>query len=72
LDLEATGSNVYLAWSDRPFETACDINSSCNDILFVRSTDNGAHFGSISNLSNNDGKSNNPQMDLHGSNVYIV
>jgi hypothetical protein len=72
LDLEATGSNVYLAWSDRPFETACDINSRCNDILFLRSTDNGANFGSIKNLSNNDGTSNNPQMDLHGSNVYIV
>jgi hypothetical protein len=72
LDLEATGSNVYLVWSDRPFETACNINSRCNDILFVKSTDNGAHFGSISNLSNNDGNSNNPQMDLHGSNVYIV
>jgi hypothetical protein len=72
LDLEATGSNVYLVWSDRPFETACDINSRCNDILFVKSTDNGAHFGSISNLSNNDGNSIIPQMDLHGSNVYIV
>jgi hypothetical protein len=76
LDLEATGSNVYLTWSDRPSESACDINSRCNDILFVKSTDNGAHFGSIKNLSNNDGNSNpgsvNPQMDLHGSNVYIV
>jgi len=72
LDLEATGSNVYLTWSDRPFESACDINSRCNDILFVKSTDNGAHFGSISNLSNNDGHSIIPQMDLHGSNVYIV
>jgi hypothetical protein len=72
LDLEATGSNVYLVWNDRPFETACDINLQCNDILFVKSTDNGAHFGSISNLSNNDGDSFNPQMDLHGSNVYIV
>jgi threonine dehydrogenase-like Zn-dependent dehydrogenase len=69
LDLETTGSNVYLAWSDRPFETACDINLQCNDILFLRSTDNGAHFGSTKNLSNNDGDSNNPQMDLHGSNV---
>ena len=38
LDLEATGSNVYLVWSDRPFESACDINSRCNDILFVKST----------------------------------
>src|SRR5207237_251256 len=29
-------------------------------------------FGSIKNLSNNDGNSIIPQMDLHGSNVYIV
>jgi hypothetical protein len=29
-------------------------------------------FGSIKNLSNNDGNSNNPQMDLHGSNAYII
>jgi hypothetical protein len=72
LDLEATGSNVYLAWSDRPFETACAINLRCNDILFLRSTDNGANFGSIKNLSNNDGTAENPQMDLHGNNVYIV
>jgi hypothetical protein len=76
LDLEATGSNVYLAWSDRPFETACAINLRCNDILFLRSTDNGANFGSIKNLSNNNNNDNgdsiNPQMDLHGSNVYIV
>jgi hypothetical protein len=72
LDLEATGSNVYLVWSDRPSETACAINLRCNDILFLRSTDNGANFGSIKNLSNNDGNSDNPQMDLHGNNVYIV
>jgi hypothetical protein len=75
LDLEATGSNVYLVWSDRLFESAClslGRLQFCNEILFVRSTDNGAHFGSISNLSKNDGDSLNPQMDLHGSNVYIV
>ena len=54
------GNNVYVVWSEN------------GDVFFKRSTDNGAHFGSISNLSNNDGDSFNPQMDLHGSNVYIV
>jgi hypothetical protein len=62
--ITAFGSNVYVVWRD---------NSSGNDdIYFSASADNGTSFNSIENLSNNIGRSDNPQIAAVGDNVYIV
>jgi hypothetical protein len=58
------GSNVYVVWRD---------NSSGNyDIYFSSSVDNGTTFNGIENLSNNDGRSDEPQIAAVGVNVYVV
>src|SRR5215213_10565960 len=58
------GSNVYVVWHD---------NSSGNDdIYFSASADNGTTFNGIENLSNNDGRSDKPQIAAVGVNVYVV
>jgi hypothetical protein len=64
--VSASGSNVYVAWEDR--ETA----SSDSDIFFRRSTDSGASWKSIVNLSNSDGESRVPLLAATGNNVYLV
>src|SRR5215211_3863158 len=62
--ITAFGSNVYLVWRD---------NSSGNDdIYFSASADNGTTFNGIENLSNNDGRSDKPQIAAVGVNVYVV
>ena len=58
------GSNIYVVWRD---------NSSGNDdIYFSSSVDNGTTFNDIENLSNNDGRSDEPQIAAVGANVYSV
>jgi hypothetical protein len=58
------GSNIYVVWRD---------NSSGNDdIYFTSSVDNGTTFNDIENLSNNDGRSDEPQIAAAGVNVYVV
>ena len=60
----ADGNNVYLVWMD---------DSRNNfDVFFRRSTDNGASFKDIINLSNNAGHSGSPAMGVIGNNVYVV
>jgi hypothetical protein len=61
----AAGSNVYVVW-------AKGINGTQADIVLRRSTDNGATWKSIVNMSNNAGISFDPQVAASGSNVYIV
>jgi BNR repeat protein len=60
----ASGSNRFVVWSDKTpgnWET-----------FFRRSTDNGATWKPIANLSNNPGSSTNPEIAVSGSNVYLV
>jgi hypothetical protein len=58
------GSNIYVVWRD---------NSSGNDdIYFSSSVDNGTTFNGVENLSNNDGRSDEPQIASVGVNVYVV
>ncbi len=62
--VSASGTDVFLAWSD---------NTSGNfEILFSRSTDNGANFSSPVNLSNNSGASDWPWVSSTGSDVYVA
>ncbi|HSB57347.1 MAG TPA: sialidase family protein, partial [Nitrosopumilaceae archaeon] len=62
--IAASGSNVYVTWSDSTFGSG--------DTLFKASTDNGISFGNLSNLSDNAGSSSRPQIAEYGSNVYVV
>ena len=61
-----SGSNRYLAWIDHTTE-----NGNA-DIFFRRSTDEGASWKPIANLSQNKGNSFNVAMAASGSNVYVV
>ena len=62
--ISASGSNIYVVWRD---------NSSGNDdIYFSESADNGTSFSTIENLSDNSGRSDEPQITAVGSNIYVV
>jgi hypothetical protein len=60
----ASGSNVYVVWADE--------SPGNFEVLFKRSTNNGASFGSIKNLSNNPPDSLAPRVKASGDNVYVV
>ena len=60
------GNNVYIAWSDLA------VGATASDILFKRSTNGGASFGSTKNISNDPGDSILPQISKYGSAVFIV
>jgi hypothetical protein len=63
----ADGNNVYLVWSDLSL-----FDTKSVEVFFRRSTDNGASFKDIVNLSNNAGYSIDPKMKVIESNVYVV
>jgi hypothetical protein len=64
-DVAASGNNVYVVWYDaRP--------GRYQEIFYTRSTDGGANFGWILNLSNNTGASSWPAVAASGNNVYVV
>ncbi|MFY9964788.1 MAG: sialidase family protein [Nitrososphaeraceae archaeon] len=62
----ASGVNVYLVWQDgrAPEEDY--------EILYRKSTDEGATFGSPINLSNNAGSSLNPEVAAVNNGVYVI
>jgi hypothetical protein len=62
--IAVSGANVYLVWRDD--------TPGNDDILFRRSTDNGATWKVVVNLSNNAGDSFGPQIAVSGSNIYVV
>jgi hypothetical protein len=62
--IAASGSNVYVAWSDGAFGS--------KEILFKASTDGGSTFTAQQNLSSNASNSLYPQIAALGSNVYVV
>lgn len=66
VQLVASGSNVYVVWQDRSSDT------KKIDILFARSSDNGATFSSPVNLSKLVGSSHHPSLAVSGNNVYVV
>jgi len=60
-----SGSNVYVVWED-------DSNGD-TEIFFRASTDNGAHFGPIKNLSNEpDSDEGRASIAAAGNKVYVV
>lgn len=60
--IAASGNNVYVVWHDDTLGN--------NEILYKKSTDGGANFGDITNLSNNAGSSSNPAMAV-GNNLPV-
>jgi hypothetical protein len=63
--IAAWESNVYVLWQD-------SVSGRNYDIFIKKSTDNGTTFGAPTNLSNNPGFSEHPQLSAFGSNVYAV
>ena len=62
--IAVSGNNVHVVWEDG--------TSGNSEVLYKRSTDGGATFGPIINLSNNAGFSTNPAIAVSGNNVYVV
>lgn len=64
--IATSGNNVYLVWYEE--------TQGSFDIFFTRSIDAGFSFPLIgaSNLSNTPGRSFNPEIEISGSNVYVV
>jgi hypothetical protein len=66
--MAASGNNVALVWHSLPVSVPGDI-----DILFALSTDGGATFGPVKNLTESSGDRNtNPDVALSGNDVYVV
>jgi hypothetical protein len=60
-------SSVYTVWQNHA------INNTIHDIFFRGSTDRGASFGNVINLSNNQGDSTNPDIaSTNDGTAYIV
>ena len=62
--IAASGKNVYVVWED-------DTKGN-KEIYFTSSLDNGRTFGSITNLSENNGTSEFSQIAASDKNVYVV
>ena len=60
-----SGDNVYVVWEEH-------IGPGASEILYRRSTDGGATFGDIINLSENAVASLFPGIAVSGDNVYVV
>jgi len=59
-----SGNDVYVVWDDDTSGNA--------EILYRKSTDGGASFGSTVNLSNDAGSSESPSIAISGNNVYVI
>jgi len=67
-DSNNDGNNdVYAVWSDTTGGT-----SRSFDILFKKSTDGGATFGPVTNISTNAGTSLTPRIAVSGNSVYVI
>jgi len=56
--------DLYFIWRD--------IDSGDNDIIFVKSSDNGANFGTLKSLGASDANFASPQVNTVGDNVYTI
>ena len=63
-DLAATGSNIYVTWSD--------FDGSDYETYFAKSTNSGGTFSAKVNLSNNAGSSLSSQVSFSGVNVFVT
>jgi hypothetical protein len=63
-DIEVSGSFIHVVWRD---ETPGN-----KEVYYLRSTDNGATWGSTRRLTNNAGNSERQAIAVSGSNVHVV
>lgn len=63
--IKASGNNVYVIWDD---ESTVGVST---DVFYKRSTNNGASFGSIKNLSGNN-NAGSGKIAISGKNVYVT
>ena len=59
-----SGNDVYVVWQAT--------TNGKYQIIFAKSTDGGATFGTPANISNNSGDSSFPKITVSGNNVYIA
>ena len=64
--------NVYVVWHSGDIKQHARVKALISDAQYIRSTDNGATFGNVVNLSNYSGSSVNPQIAVSQNNVYVV
>lgn len=64
-EIAVSGSNVFVVWWELS-------DSGKGDVFLRRSTDNGATWKAIVNVSNNFSQSSDPDIAAFGSNVYVV
>jgi hypothetical protein len=70
---ESRNNSVYLVWHSGRVVQHADVKALISDVFFTRSTNNGASFGEIMNLSNYSGWSVDPQIAVsQDNNVYVV
>jgi len=62
--VDADGSSVWLAWSDR--------SGGTDEVFYRRSADGGANFSAVGNLSNTPSGSSTPSVKGKGSQVYVA
>ena len=72
--VEPQTKNVFVVWHSGRIvhQETYDYNVLISDVLYKRSSDNGATFDSMINLSNKSGWSTNPQIAVSQNNVYVV
>jgi hypothetical protein len=66
--IAVSDSNVYVVWEDTTTTTA----GGSSDIFLARSTNNGATFGKVQNLSNNPVESFNPYVVASRSKLFVI
>jgi hypothetical protein len=68
VELAASGANVHAIWT----RVTCGLGDCESEVLLRRSTDGGATWKSVRNLSNNAGNSLVQDLAVSGSNVYAL
>jgi hypothetical protein len=66
--IDVSENNVYVVWEDTTTTTA----EGSSDIFLARSTNNGATFGKVQNLSNNPVESFNPYIAASRSKLFVI
>lgn len=69
--LAVSGNNVYVVWIDSTKDTPLTLYYDRN-VFFAASSDNGATFGQVVNLSGNASLTSNPRIAASGENVYVA
>jgi Tol biopolymer transport system component len=62
--ISVNGSNIYMVWREE--------TTGNREIYFKRSTDGGITWSANRRLTNNAGESQDPQISVNGSNIYVV